>query len=218
MTDLEAIVFDLDGLMVDSEPAAQQAWERVLKGYGRVLDDETFAGIVGMRITDSVHTLREKYDLEASPDELLEQEKIAFSEISAGGLSPMAGLSLLVAEIQERHIPWAVATSSRRDYALTILNHLELTSSCGAIAAGDEVLHGKPAPDIYLLAAERLSVQPEKCLALEDSVPGARAALAAGMVTVAVPNGYTRPEDFVFADHVFGSLEGVADNLDRLLG
>ena len=203
--------------MVDSEPAAQRAWQQVLKGYGRTLDEDVFAGIVGLRMTDSARVLIEKYDLKTSPEELIKQEKSAFAEIAAGGLPAMPGLSRLMDEIRAKDIPWAVATSSRREYARKMLNHLGLISSCKAIATGDEVADGKPAPDIYLLAAKRLSVHAPNCLALEDSVPGAQAASAAGMVIVAVPNGYAQPEDYPFADYVFNSLDDVADQLDQLL-
>ena len=85
------------------------------------------------------------------------------------------------------------------------------------MAAGDEVPRGKPDPAIYLLAARRLNVQPNKCLALEDSLPGCRAAEAAGMMTVAVPNSYIDKDELVFVDFIFDSLQDVADNLDHLI-
>jgi beta-phosphoglucomutase-like phosphatase (HAD superfamily) len=123
----------------------------------------------------------------------------------------------LQAEIARRQIPWAVATSSPRHHAEIILTQLALADSCRAIAGGDEVRQGKPAPDIYLLAAERLGIAPAHCLALEDSLPGSQAAVAAGMVTVAVPGGDRAAAEFAHADFIFPSLHQVLAHLDELM-
>lgn len=129
----------------------------------------------------------------------------------------MPGLMPLHAEITRRQIPWAVATSSPYHQAETVLTQLGLIDACCAIAAGNEVSQGKPAPDIYLLAAQRLGIAPENCLALEDSVPGSQAAAAAGMITVAVPNGDTQINDFPHAHYILPSLHAVLTYLDELL-
>jgi HAD superfamily hydrolase (TIGR01509 family) len=129
----------------------------------------------------------------------------------------MPGLRRLVEELKQRKLPWGVATSSPKNYAKLILKNLGLIADCQAIASGDEVQHGKPAPDVYLLAAERLAISPESCMALEDSVPGVKAAVAAGMLTVAVPNSHTEEDEFSLANYVLPSLNAVADGLDRLL-
>jgi HAD superfamily hydrolase (TIGR01509 family) len=213
---LQAVVFDLDGLMVNSEPLARQAWDEVLADYGRRLDEVTYRRIVGRRTRESAEIVRASYGLPLPAEELAAAKTRRWQAIWQRGLPPMPGLVELQAELAARALPWAVATSSPRAYAMGILQQLGLADSCGAIAGGDEVTHGKPEPDIYLLAAERLGVSPEACLALEDSVPGARAAQAAGMAVVAIPNG-TPVADFRFADHVLASLHEVASRLDLLL-
>jgi HAD superfamily hydrolase (TIGR01509 family) len=133
----------------------------------------------------------------------------------AEGLPVMPGLHNLVGYLNDHNIPWGVATSSRRHYALNVLNQLGIASHCRAVAAGNEVSQGKPAPDIYLLAAERLEIDPKLCLALEDSVPGGQAAVAAGMSLAAVPNGHTKAADFPFADYVLDSLNDVIPIVKR---
>jgi HAD superfamily hydrolase (TIGR01509 family) len=120
-------------------------------------------------------------------------------------------------ELQARQVPWAVATSNRRAFATLVLQQLNLWSACKSLTTGEEVEDGKPAPDIYLLAAERMGVSPGSCLALEDSVPGAQAAKTAGMRTIAVPGPHEEASAFAFADHVYASLDGVAQDLDMLL-
>jgi HAD superfamily hydrolase (TIGR01509 family) len=209
MPQFQAIVFDMDGLMVDSEPVARRGWEIVLATYGRELSQETYERMVGLRLEESAAIVVNTYDLPIAPGELADIKETEMTRLRAEGLPVMPGLHRLVDHLNGQGIPWAVATSSRRRYALDVLAQLSLTDTCRAVAAGNEVKQGKPAPDIYLLAAERLNVAPEQCLALEDSVPGGRAAIAAGMTLAAVPYGHTTTADFPFAHYILDSLNDV---------
>jgi HAD superfamily hydrolase (TIGR01509 family) len=214
---IKAIVFDMDGLMVDSEPLSRQAWDEVLRPFGHKLTDEVQSQIIGRRADVSSQVILEAFALPLAADELRARKAAVNDQLRAQGVPVMPGLMALHAEIARRAIPWAIATSSPRHHAEMTLAQLELAAACRAIAAGNEVSHGKPAPDIYLLAAARLGIEPQFCLALEDSAPGCRAALAAGMRAVAVPNGDTKTADFSFAPYVFNSLHDVLANLDELL-
>lgn len=209
MNRFQAIVFDMDGLMVDSEPVARRGWEIVLASYGRELDQTTYERMVGRRLEESSAIVINAFNLSTSVEELAAIKEAEMTKLRAEGLPVMPGLHSLVNYLNEQDVPWAVATSSRRHYALDVLDQLGLSDSCRAVAAGNEVEHGKPAPDIYLLAAERLNIPPKQCLALEDSVPGGKAVLAAGMTLAAIPNGHTTPADFPFAHYVFDSLNDV---------
>jgi HAD superfamily hydrolase (TIGR01509 family) len=206
----------MDGLMVDSEPLSRQAWDEVLHDYGRSMDDATYHRIVGRRTLESAGIVSAAMALPLPAEELAAAKIARWELIWRRGLPPMPGLMTLCEELATRRIPWAVATSSPRQYAEAVLQQLGLAQFCSALAGGDEVLRGKPAPELYLLAARRLGVEPARCIALEDSVPGARAAQAAGMRVVAVPYG-APPAAFEFADYVFGSLTDVAGQLDRLI-
>jgi beta-phosphoglucomutase-like phosphatase (HAD superfamily) len=110
-----------------------------------------------------------------------------------------------------------VATSSPLRHALELLDQLGLGNSCQTVAGGDEVVNGKPAPDIYLLAAKRLGLRPAQCLAVEDSAPGCQAALSAGFMVVAVPNRDTKASDFSTVDYTFSSLLEVVERFEDLL-
>jgi HAD superfamily hydrolase (TIGR01509 family) len=218
MHKLSAIVFDMDGLMVDSEPLSQQAWDDYLRPFGHQLSEETVQSIIGFRSDISTPIIKEMFNLPESVPQIIVNRAAIYSQIRANGVPTMPGLHELHTAIARRHIPWAVATSSPRSHALEILQQLGLQDRCLAIAAGDEVVHGKPAPDIYLLAAERLGIAPQNCLALEDSGPGSKAAVAAGMVTIAIPNAQTKTADFSHVHHRYSSLHDVLANLDHFFG
>lgn len=212
-----AIVFDMDGLMVDTEPLSHQAWNELLRPYGCHLSDDLIARMIGSRADVSARFVQETFNLPLDPSQIIERRAAIYAGIHARGVPPMPGLDVLQQQIAQRGIPWGVATSSPRGHAEEILAQLGLTPTRGAIAAGDEVAHGKPAPDIYLLAAERLGVPPHACIALEDSRPGSLAARAAGMLTVVVPNALTKTADFRHAHFILESLHAVARRLPELL-
>ncbi|MDX1663162.1 MAG: HAD family phosphatase [Candidatus Promineifilaceae bacterium] len=214
---VEAFVFDMDGLMVDTEPMARDIWDQVLDHYGFQLDDATHRRMVGRRSADSARIVLEQYPLGVTAEALIVYKNNLWEQKWRQGVPAMPGLSAVQEALERRGIPWAVATSSPRHYAEHVVQHLGCAALCRAIAAGDEVEHGKPAPDLYLLAARRLGIAPERCLALEDSLPGGQAAKAAGMTLVAIPNGTATAHDFAFADYIFSSLVEVVTHLDELL-
>lgn len=212
-----AIVLDMDGLMVDSEPLSRRAWDQVLAPYGFTLDDAAYNGIIGHKTDESAAILLKVYDLPLSPEEFAQKKTKALAKIRTAGVPVMPGLFELHTKIAGRGLPWGVATSSPRAHAEHTLDQLGLSASCRVIAGGDEVTRGKPAPDIYLLAAERLGIPAAKCLAVEDSGPGCRSALAAGMMVAAVPNEDTKGADFSAVDYIFPSLHDLARRLDDLV-
>jgi len=214
---LAAVIFDLDGLMADSEPLAEWAWNQVLARYGHRLDERTFREILGMRVADSARFICERFPLPLSPEEALAERDELFLRAVPARLRARPGLYPLLDELAARALPLGVATSGHRRYVTLALRTLGLEGRFQAVATGDEVERGKPAPDIYLLAAERLSVSPDRCLALEDAPLGATAACAAGMVCVVVPNEWTASLDFPGAYRVFPSLSEVREALDDLL-
>lgn len=217
MQRIQCLVFDMDGLLVDSEPVARQAWEKVVQQYGRILDDETHSRIVGLRLEETSVLLQARLDIPADPTELARKKEAYLAQLSMEGVPPMPGLDELMAELQLRQVPWGVATSNRRAFVTQVLQQLGLWSTCQSLTTGQDVQRGKPAPDIYLLAAERMAIAPEFCLALEDSVPGAQAARSAGMVTIAIPGPHETVEAFDFVDFVYNSLGDVAGDMDMLL-
>lgn len=214
---LAAVVFDLDGLMVDTEPLAREAWRQVLVAYGRSLDDDLFAKMIGLRLEDSTMLLIRELGLSVAPADLAQKESESFFEIMKSGVATMPGLHTFLETLQRYDLPWAVATSSGLVYAKKVLSMIGLLESCRSIAAGDEVQRGKPHPELYLLASQRLGVEPHSCLALEDSAPGCQAAKAAGMLTIAVPSPLAADAEYPCADLICSSLEEAAEHLEKIL-
>jgi len=189
----------------------------LLARYGHTLDQEIINAMLGLRLADSSLLVTERFGLPLPASQIAAEEKHIFMGLLDGNLRPMPGLSDLLRAVDARGLPRAVATSSGRDYALIALRTVGVADGFAAIVTGDDVMHGKPAPDIYLAAAAELGRQAASCLALEDSPIGVSAAKAAGMRCVAVPNELTAELDLRMADRVFPSLMAVTDQLDNLL-
>ncbi len=210
-------IFDMDGLMVNTEPISYGIWRQLLADYGYTLTEEVHGRMIGRRLPESAQMVLDAYPLPLTLAQLMAERNTRYEQTLAQGVPEMPGLRDLLAALAQRRIAWGVATSSARAHALTVLEHLGLTAVCQALATGDEVPHGKPAPDIYLLAAQRLGTPPARCIALEDSAPGCQAAAAAGMYSIAIPHSQTARDSFTCAHVVLPSLRHVAENLDALL-
>ncbi|MEM7331212.1 MAG: HAD family hydrolase [Chloroflexota bacterium] len=211
------VVFDMDGLMVDTEPISHEAWQIFLRPYHVQLSQDHIQQLIGLRGDVSSKMVQEFFNLPLSAEQIQNQKGAIFATLRNKDVPVMPGLFDLVEKLKQLKIRWGVGTSSPRSHASTILKQLNLTNQCQAIAGGDEVPHGKPAPDIYLLAAERLDVDPTTCLVFEDSAPGSRAAIAAGMRVIAVPNSDTKRSDFSHVTAVLPSLTAVCDQLEQFL-
>ena len=209
-----AILFDMDGLMVDTEPLARAAWERVVAPYGLTMTDDLYGRMLGRRTDESAQLVLDVLRLPLPHDELVARKTTVFLDSLRDGVPVMPGLWALLAAIDARGLPWAVATSMTRAVAEIVLAKLGVVGRYRVLAAGDEVAHGKPAPDIFLLAAQRLGVPAAGCLVLEDSEPGAQAARAAGMTPILVPDlKPPSPEGAALAYRVLPSLHDVRELL-----
>lgn len=203
--------------MVDTEPLARAAWQRVVAPYGLTIGDDIYERMLGRRTVESARLVLDTLSLPLSRDDLVARKTAEYLRLIDGGIPAMPGLWELLARIEALGLPWAVATSTPRPVAEIVLGKLGVVGRYGALAAGDEVAYGKPAPDIFLLAAARLGAIPAACLALEDSAAGCAAAAAAKMRVVAVPTDLTRHELFSCAYRRYPSLATVAADLDKLL-
>ena len=208
-TMIKAVLFDLDGLMVDSEPHSLAAWQAVLARRGARFDQPTIDSILGLRLFETARLAIRLFDLNDEP-EALAQEKTDYQIAHlSGNVWPMPGLSELLDLIDRRGLSKAIASSGTRAYVHAVLATTHLDHRFNTVITGDDVLNGKPAPDVFLAAAAALHVPPEQCLVLEDAPAGAQAAKAAGMTCFAVPNDFTRHLDLSLADQIVPSLQEV---------
>jgi len=184
-----AVIFDMDGLMLDTEPLAARAWGEAAAALGVDFDMTLAQAMIGRNFADCATMLRARYAAPYPFDALLGSWHTAYDAIVAReGLVLKPGLRELLEWLEAHAIPRAVATSTRRDRARIKLEHTGLLPRFQGLVGGDEVARGKPAPDIYLEAARRIGIDVATCVALEDSEPGIRAALAAGMTAIMVPD------------------------------
>ena len=182
-----AVIFDMDGLLLDSEPLYRVTWQTAAADLGFPISDEFYERFVGRGNDEAEHLLRERFGDALPLDDFRKRWRTDWDErLAASPLARKAGAIELLDLLEQRGIPKALATSSPRVLALRCLD--DLTPRFAALAFGDEVSHSKPAPDLFLLASERLGIQPADCLVLEDSEAGVRAARAAAMDVIMVPD------------------------------
>ncbi|MBC7813609.1 MAG: HAD family phosphatase, partial [Burkholderiales bacterium] len=213
MTDTfpQAIIFDMDGLLVDSEPVWLDAETKLLERRGIQYRHEVREQIVGKRMDEFMSILRETHEVEDALDILMAEVTQEMVDRIGQELIVQPGALELLEYVLKHNIPRAIASSSPLVIIDAVLASRGWQDIFPVRCSGDDVPHGKPAPDVYLKAARLLDIAPENCLALEDSPNGARAAVAAGMVCYAVPDP-SHSSHMAFekiTPHVFGSLHDV---------
>lgn len=218
---IRAAIFDMDGLLVDSEPLWTIAEIKAFATVGIELDEQKCAETVGQGLEEVV---RFRYNQQPWTGPSLEEVGLLIHrhmlELLGAEGKPMPGALEAVEFFKGKGLKLGLATSSDRGLIDAALGALDLKDAFDHLQSGSELEHGKPHPMVYLVTAEKLGVPPTECLALEDSIPGLRSAKAAGMKAVAVPEPrlYGDPQ-FDIADVTLQTLremnDGVWDRLNR---
>jgi HAD superfamily hydrolase (TIGR01509 family) len=206
-TAIRAVVFDLDGLMFNTEDIFNEVGREVCRRRGKEMTRELLQQMMGRRAPEAIGVLIDYHGLTDSVESLMHESWVLFFELAGDRLAPMPGLFELLAHIERRGLPMAVATSSRRTYLEEILGRFDLLGRFHFTLAAEDVTHGKPHPEIYLTAAARLGISPGEMLVLEDSHAGSKAGASAGAVVVAVPNDHSRYQDFSHSSRVASRLD-----------
>lgn len=216
---IAAVIFDLDGLLIDTEPLWQRSEVEVFRRLGVPLTVEMCHESVGMRVDDVVAYWRERYPWrEPSSAEVADELVARIAELAAQEGEPMPGAIDAVALCRARGLPVAIATSAPHVLLDAALGRLGIGDRFAVQCSAQDQDYGKPHPAVYLAAARLLGVPPEQCLAFEDSITGLISAKAARMRVIAVPYLHWKNDPrFVLADEVLDSLALLtAELLERM--
>jgi HAD superfamily hydrolase (TIGR01509 family) len=212
-----AAVFDMDGLLLDSERPIRDAWIEATRELGITLDGATYLQVVGRNEADSRTMLQALLGAGVAYDSVRQRAAALIAEaLGETGYAVKAGVVALLQALRGRGVPCVVASSTHRAEVEQRLAQAGLAHFFDGFNGGDEVRRGKPHPDLFLLAAQRAQQQPAHCLVFEDSEHGARGALAAGMSVVIVPDLKTPADDACAASlAVLASLEDAIERVDE---
>ncbi len=213
---IRAVLFDMDGLMIDTEPYYMRSIRSVAGKFGIEVPDTFFAKLMGRKPIESCTLLVNELKVPMTPAQFLDERDGMVFELMHRELKPMPGLYELLDNL-DHGMKLAVVTGARSHFLDLALDKLGIRERFDVLVPSDRVAHGKPDPEIYLKAASELGIPPEECAVLEDSSLGAQAGKRAGCYTIAVPNDHTRDQDFGFVDYVADGLEDACRHILRLV-
>lgn len=209
---IKAIIYDVNGTMVNSVPLHDRAWRELLRHYGYEYDDlpvEMRSGFIGMRVLDVLRDITVYLRLSVNVKDVYNKRREIFLAIAAEELELMPGLMSSLMLFKKNKYKVAIASSGAKKYIELVLTKFRLNGYFDVIITGDDVLNSKPNPEIYLSASKKLGFFPSECLAFEDSAKGVQAAKDAGCKCIAVENACMLSRSNVRADAVVGSLNEV---------
>jgi HAD superfamily hydrolase (TIGR01509 family) len=201
-----AVVFDMDGLMFNTEDVYTLVGSELLRRRGREFTEELKHEMMGLPPKESFEAMIRSEGLDDTWQELLPESNAIFIRLLHDHLAMLPGLPQLLDALESASTPKAIATSSGRELLEACLTPFDLARRFQFILTAEDITHGKPHAEVYLTAAERFGLRPAQMLVLEDSQNGCRAAAAAGAFTVAVPGDHSRGQDFSMASLVVDSL------------
>ncbi len=215
---IKAVVFDMDGLMFNTEDIYDLVGQAVLSKRGHQFTAELKHKMMGLRSHEALTTMIDHCGLNDSVEEIESESYELFGRLLPQQIEMMPGLAELLGSLEQASIPMAVATSSAPQFADLALGCFDLKPRFDFVLTSQDVVRGKPEPEIYLLASERFAIAPNEMLVLEDSITGTTAAVRSGAVTVAVPNIHTVGLDFSHVEFVADTLyDPIIKQLVRLV-
>jgi len=215
---LSAVIFDLDGVLADSEPWWNEIDAKLLAEYGVKYRGEYHQNVVGINYRLAVEFYKKAFDLSVLTEEMMRRRGEIATEFFANRVGLFPNVKEVLEELRQMKLHLAVATSSISTSARPFLDRHQLTGFFEVIVTGEQVEHGKPAPDIYLRAAEKLGVPADASLVVEDALPGVAAAKQAKMRVAAIPDmRFVDPRAYdKQADYVLNNLKELPELVRKL--
>ncbi len=205
MSRFRAAIFDMDGTLWDGEPLYHEAFNVVLAPLGNRVTDEEYMTIIGSSVEDAWAWVIERFTLTGSPDGFYQAYDEAVLKLLAQPIEPLPGVRAFIDELRRRDMPVGLASADLRQWVDAALRGLQLEDAFDVTVTASEVKRSKPAPDVYLAAAQALRVPAPSCLAFEDTSTGVASAKAAGMFAVQVRAASTALPPLPQADLVIES-------------
>src|SRR3972149_9638798 len=214
---IKAVIFDMDGVMIDSEPLWEKA-ERILLARRGIDYNHTYRDkIVGLNQKDSGRLLKETFNLPETIEELLAERIDLIVRIYEEELELIPSLKTILKELKKSGFLLALASSSPLRVINLVLNRFSLNQFFSVVVSGESVEFGKPHPDIYLYTSKKLGVAPRECVVFEDSINGVKSAKSAGMTCIAIPDKRLNQKEFQIADLVIDRLDKISVQLIKNL-
>lgn len=204
---MKAVIFDMDGVIIDSEPIHFEVDMQTMKDLGCNISAEELEKYVGTTNEYIFTHIKKNYKIRESVEEIINyRSEMAKNKVIQANLEPIEGIRELLNDLKNNNIPVAIASSSPRDFIDVVVSKFNLQDYFEYIVSGEEVENGKPAPDVYIETAKRLGISPWNCTVIEDSKNGVLAAKAAEMKCIAFQNINSGNQDLSKADIIVNSI------------
>ncbi len=213
---MKAIIFDMDGVIIDSEPLHCKLEREILKELGGKITEKEHNAFIGTTDYHMWSTLKKKFNIEKSIDEIIQIKKERFIK-NIHMLNLVDNVEEFMEKLHKERYPMGLASSNNRKIVDLIVNRFKLDKYLKVIVSGEDVSQGKPHPEIFLKTAEKLGVEPSDCVVIEDAKNGVIAAKAAGMKCIGFKNSNSGDQDLSQADLIISSYDELdLDTLKRL--
>ena len=213
-----AFIFDLDGVLADTEPLAFKAWQQMVASTGVVMDNADYQSMLGVDAQSTAQFVRQRTGLGMTTAEMVADHWLRVIALIDAELEPLPAAAGLISELRRRSCMLAVASNSPTDYVVHVLKRISLLGAFDVLVGREQVQNGKPSPDLYLEAARLIGCAPQDCVAVEDSPHGLRAAIDAGMRCLAITpdgrcqNGHSQATAcFTSLAELYAGIDGVFD-------
>lgn len=204
---MKAVIFDMDGVIIDSEPIHFEVDMQTMRDLGFDISSEELEKYVGTTNEYMFTDLKNKYNINQSIEEIINYKvELTKKKIIQSDLDPIEGIKELLVDLKNKNIPTAIASSSPRSFIDVVVAKFNLQDYFKYIISGEEVVNGKPAPDVYIETAKKLGLPPEECTVIEDSRNGVLAAKTAGMKCIGFQNINSGNQDLSKADIIVKSI------------